>query len=74
MNTVMIAIIIKTVAMMLVIAVDPISIQITVMNVYALNKPKHRTLQWRALENQQSPFYVVNEVTLRGQNPSTKFC
>ena len=26
------------------------------------------------LENQQSPFYVVNEVTLRGQNPSLKFC
>ena len=33
-----------------------------------------RTLQWCALENQQSPFYVVNEVTLRGQNPSLKFC
>ena len=31
-------------------------------------------LQWCALENQQSPFYVVNEVTLRGQNPSLKFC
>ena len=31
-------------------------------------------LQWHALENQQSPFYVVNEVTLRGQNPSLKFC
>ena len=23
-----------------------------------------KPLQWRALENQQSPFYVVNEVTL----------
>ena len=32
-----------------------------------------RFLQWRALENQQSPFYVVNEVTLRDQNPSLKF-
>ena len=32
------------------------------------------TLQWCALENQQSPFYVVNEVTLRGQNLSLKFC
>ena len=31
-------------------------------------------IQWCALENQQSPFYVVNEVTLRGQNPSLKFC
>ena len=31
-------------------------------------------LQWCALENQQSPFYVVNEVTLKGQNPSLKFC
>ena len=31
-------------------------------------------LQWHALENQQSPFYVVNEVTLRGQNPYLKFC
>ena len=30
-------------------------------------------LQWHALENQQSPFYVVNEVTLRGQNQSLKF-
>ena len=34
----------------------------------------HQYLQWCALENQQSPFYVVNEVTLRGQNPSLKFC
>ena len=31
-------------------------------------------LQWCALENQQSSFYVVNEVTLTGQNPSLKFC
>ena len=31
-------------------------------------------VQWCALENQQNPFYVVNEVTLRGQNPSLKFC
>ena len=31
-------------------------------------------LQWCALENQQSTFYVVNEVTLTGQNPSLKFC
>ena len=31
-------------------------------------------LPWCALENQQSPFYVVNEVTLTGQNPSLKFC
>ena len=33
-----------------------------------------KRVQWCALENQQSPFYVVNEVTLRGQNPSLKFC
>ena len=31
-------------------------------------------LQWFALENQQSPCYVVNEVTFTGQNPSLKFC
>ena len=31
-------------------------------------------LQWCALENQQSPFYVVNELTLTGRNPSLKFC
>ena len=31
-------------------------------------------LQWFALENQQSPFYVVNEVTLTGQSQSLKFC
>ena len=31
-------------------------------------------VQWLALENQQSPFYVVNEATLTGQNPSLKFC
>ena len=31
-------------------------------------------IQWFALENQQSPFYVVNKVTLRGQNSSLKFC
>ena len=30
-------------------------------------------VQWCALENQQSPFYVVNEVTLTGQNPSLRF-
>ena len=26
----------------------------------------HQGIQWCALENQQSPFYVVNEVTLTG--------
>ena len=31
-------------------------------------------VQWCALENQQRPFYVVNEVTLRDQNSSLKFC
>ena len=31
-------------------------------------------VQWCALENQQSTFYVVKEVTLTGQNPSLKFC
>ena len=31
-------------------------------------------VQWCALQNQQSPFYVVNKVTLTGQNPSLKFC
>ena len=36
--------------------------------------PLCNALQWLALENQQSPFYVVNEITLRGQNPSLKFC
>ena len=30
--------------------------------------------QWPALENQKNPFYVVNKVTLRGQNPFLKFC
>ena len=30
------------------------------------------TLQWFGLENQQSPFYVVNEITLTGQNPSLR--
>ena len=34
---------------------------------------KTKYVQWCALENQQSPFYVVNKVTLRGQNPSLKF-
>ena len=33
-----------------------------------------KDLQWCALENQQSPFYVVNEVTLTGPNPSLKVC
>ena len=37
---------------------------------YNFEKP----IQWFALENQQSPFYVINEVTLTGQNPSLKFC
>ena len=31
-------------------------------------------IQWCALENKQMPFYVVNEVTLTGQNPSLEFC
>ena len=31
-------------------------------------------LQCCAFENQQSPFYVVNEVTLTGQKPSLRFC
>ena len=35
--------------------------------------PKHY-LQWCALVNQQSPFYVVNEVTLPGPKPSLRFC
>ena len=30
--------------------------------------------QWLPYENGQSPFYVVNEVTLTGQKPSLKFC
>ena len=30
-------------------------------------------VQWCALENQQSPFCVLNEVILTGQNPSLKF-
>ena len=30
-------------------------------------------VQWCALENQQSPFYVVNKVTLTGQKPSLKY-
>ena len=29
---------------------------------------KNLLIQWCALENQQSPFYVVNEVTLAGKN------
>ena len=29
-------------------------------------------VQWCALENQQSPFYVVNEVALTGQKPILK--
>ena len=33
----------------------------------------HIKVQWCALENHQSPFYVVNEVTLTEQNPSLKF-
>ena len=36
--------------------------------------PPRQVLQWFALENQQSPFYVVNEVTLTGLNLSLKFC
>ena len=31
-------------------------------------------IQWWTIENHQSPFYVVNEVTLTGQKPSLKFC
>ena len=31
-------------------------------------------VQWFALQNQQSPFYVVNKVTLTGENPSLKLC
>ena len=31
-------------------------------------------VQWLPFENEQSPFYVVNEVTLTGQKPSLKFC
>ena len=38
MDTVMMAITMKSVAMMVVTAVDPISIEITVMNVNALNR------------------------------------
>ena len=39
-----------------------------------LRVSKEYKIQWCMLENQQSSFYVVNEVTLRGQNPSLKFC
>ena len=36
---------------------------------------KHFTaVQWLPFENGQSPFYIVNEVTLTGQKPSLKFC
>ena len=35
---------------------------------------KSSLLQWLPFENGQSPFYVVNEVTLTGQKPSLKFC
>ena len=31
-------------------------------------------LQWLPFENGQIPFYVVNDVTLTGQNPSLKLC
>ena len=31
-------------------------------------------IQRCALENQQNPFYVVNEVTLTGPNPFLKVC
>ena len=45
----------------------------TTLNVSLLNLIES-AVQWIALENQESPFYVVSEVTLRGQNPSLKFC
>ena len=31
-------------------------------------------IQWLPFENGQSPFYVVNEVTLAGQKLSLKYC
>ena len=34
----------------------------------------HSYVQWLPFENGQSPFYVVNEVTLTGQKPTLKFC
>ena len=34
----------------------------------------HHVLQWLPFENGQSPFYVVNEVTMTGQKPSLRFC
>ena len=45
----------------------------TTLNVSLLNLIES-AVQWIALENQESPFYVVNEVALRGQNLSLKFC
>ena len=50
----------------------PISISFSI--VFELLPRGNSNVQWFALENQQSPFYVVNEVTLTGQNPSLKFC
>ena len=35
---------------------------------------KSSLLQWLPFENGQSPFYVVNEVTLTGQKPYLKYC
>ena len=42
---------------------------------YALHCPfcEAKDLQWLPFENRQSPFYVVNEVTLIRQKPSLKF-
>ena len=37
---------------------------------YLSSWPSLIIVQWCALENQQTPFYVVNEVTLTGQNLS----
>ena len=36
-------------------------------SIFEIFGPKYE-VQWCALENQQSPFYVVNTVTLTGKN------
>ena len=37
-------------------------------------KLEKSSVQWLPLENRQSPFYVLNVVTLTGQKPTLNFC
>ena len=56
----------------------PLKIMFFYLFVYAahisLFQQMNMYLQWLPFENGQSPFYVVNEVTFKGQKPSLEFC